>query len=246
LQHRDLTSRGETPGEAARLAQGVPMRLRFWIALSGVVALLSGGCMSGPLRDNPGHYALRSAECPNPIYVPQRPAAYGLVFEQIIDVLAAYFEIAYANRYDGRIETFPRIAPGLEQPWKPGSPDFAQRLLATLQTIRHRGMVLITPAEDGGFFIDVKVYKELEDLDKPTRQTAGAAPSRSDNTVERQFEVIDATIGDSHGIPLGRDLRLEQVILKRLACYDVRGVRPAGEPAGPQTPPPAVQPPPEE
>jgi hypothetical protein len=176
-----------------------------------------GGCATGPLLDNPIQVrpALTDA-VENPIYVPLGPPAYGKVFEQALDILDDYFEIAYANRYDGRIETFRNIAPGLEQFWKPGSPDFDQRLLATYQTIRHRAVVLIQAADDGGFFINVTVYKELEDLPRPSRMTAGAASFRSDNTVQRQFEVIDPTIYEASWIPIGRDLKLEQVILHRL------------------------------
>lgn len=196
------------------------MRRSVWMGWGVGAALLCSGCMSGPLLDNPGRVgaAASPAPCANPVYLPHGPGAYGDVFERVLDVVSGdfNFEIFYSNRYDGRIESFPRIAPGLEQPWKPGSPDFPQRLLATLQTIRHRAMVLITPADDGGFFVDVKVFKELEDLAKPTRATAGAASFRSDNTLERQFEVIDPSVADSHWIPLGRDLKLEQAILNRL------------------------------
>jgi hypothetical protein len=201
------------------------MRLSFWIYWGVAVTLSCSGCMSGPLLDNPGRIST-SSSCPNPEYVPGNPGAYGVVFERILDTISEYFEIAYSNRYDGRIETFPRIAPGLEQPWKPGSPDYAQRLLATLQSIRHRASVLITPANDGGFFVDVKIYKELEDVAQPSRATAGAAAFRSDNTVERQYEVIDETVVSSSWIPLGRDVRLEQVILNRLACFGVSAAQP--------------------
>ena len=97
------------------------------------------GCASGPLLDNP--MVLRpdpNINVENPLYIPLGPPSYGLVFEKVLDVITDYFEVSYANRYDGRIVTYPRIAPGLEQPWKPGSPDFSQRLEATLQTLRHR------------------------------------------------------------------------------------------------------------
>ncbi len=199
------------------------MRPAVWMGWGMGVTLLCGGCMSGPLLDNPTRIGNATAQaCPNPVYLPHGPGAYGDVFERVLDVTGDYFEIAYSNRYDGRIETFPRIAPGLEQPWKPGSPDFAQRLYATLQTVRHRAAILITPADDGGFFVDVKVLKELEDLDRPSHATAGSASFRSDNTLERQFEVIDSNVVDSHWAPLGRDLKLEQVILKRLTCREPR------------------------
>jgi hypothetical protein len=181
------------------------------------VGLLLGGCATGPLFDNP---ALVRADpdlhVENPVYVPQGGYAYNVVFERVLDVVSEYFEVSYSNRYDGHIETFPRIAPGLERLWNPGSPDCYQRLQASWQTIRHRGSFLIEPAPDGGFFVHVTVFKELEDLPRPTRATAGAAAFRSDPTVERQFEVIDPTVFESNWIPMGRDCELEQVILQRI------------------------------
>jgi hypothetical protein len=196
------------------------MRAAIWWC-TAALALLSGGCMSGPLRDNPGHVAAGGGPTPNPVYIPLGPPAYGAVFEKVIDVVNDYFEIAYSNRYDGRVETHPRVAPGLEQPWKPGNPDYYGRLLASLQTIRHRAVLLIQPADDGGFFVDVKVFREIEDLERPSRANAGAAAFRSDNTLERQFEVVDASVVDSQWVPLGRDVPFEQAILACLAKFDV-------------------------
>jgi hypothetical protein len=196
-----------------------------------MLLVLFAGCATGPLAENP--VLVRPEQGlikDNPVYVPLGPRCYGLVFEKTLDVVSDYFEIAYSNRYDGRIETFPRIAPGLEQPWKPGSPDLYQRLLATLQSIRHRAIVLIHPAEDGGFFIDVKVYKELEDLPQPARAPSGAAVFRSDNIVERQFEVVDEATLESKWIPIGRDCALEQVILNRLAHFDLKTEKQLGCP----------------
>jgi hypothetical protein len=187
-------------------------------AWTAAVAALIAGCLSGPLQENPVLLrADRVAATENPVYVPLGPPAYPAVFEKVIDVLDDYFEIAYANRYDGRIETHPRVAPGIGQPWKPGSPDVYQRLYATLQTIRHRAIVLITVADDGGFFIDVKVFKELEDLPRPSQSAGIAVAFQSTATVERQFEVVESGVFDSSWIPIGRDKLLEQVILARLA-----------------------------
>ncbi len=190
-------------------------RLHFaWLA---AVLLTPGGCMVGPLTDNPA--IIRPdprIAVDNPVWVPSDPNNYGKVFENVIDIMDDYFEISYANRYDGHIETFPKISPGFEQIWKPGSPDAYQRFEATLQTIRHRGSIVIQPAEDGGFFVQVVIYKELEDLPRPSRATAGAAAFRTDITVERQFEVIDPSVVESNWIPMGRDTEMEQVILQRL------------------------------
>jgi hypothetical protein len=187
---------------------------------AGLAAILSGGCVaSGPILDNPVYMRL-DPEChvDNPIYVPfgNTPEAYARIFERTIDVLDDYFEISLTNRYDGRIETFPRIAPGYEQFWRVGNPGWRNRTLATLQTNRNRAVVLIQPADGGGYFINVTVFRELEDLPRPTRQTAGAATFFQAPTIERQYEVIDPTIYESSWIPQGRNCELEQLILQRI------------------------------
>jgi hypothetical protein len=186
-----------------------------------LLALAAAGCAVGPLLENP--LLVRTAKVvplENPVYVPQGPLAYARLFDKCIDVVDDYFEIAYASRYDGRIETFPAVAPGIEQPWKPGSPDFYQRLYAFCQSVRHRAIVLITLADDGGYFIDVKVLKELEDLPQPVRSTAGAATFRLQPTIQREFEIIEPTFYQAGWIPIGRDLKLEQVLLERIAQCD--------------------------
>jgi hypothetical protein len=193
------------------------MRRLYLAAWAAALTAIAGGCATGPLVDNPLFVRPEpDAAVENPVYIPLGPRSYGTVFEKVLDVVDQYFEVSYANRYDGRIETFPRIAPGFEQFWKPGSPDWYERLLATLQSMRYRGVVLIHPANDGGFFVEVKIYRELEDLPRPTRQTAGAGAFRADQPVERQFEVIDPTFFESNWIPQGRETALEQLILEKL------------------------------
>lgn len=187
---------------------------RAWLAL---VAALAGGCASYPLLENPIVLKPNDAPCvDNPVFVPLGPASYGVVFEKVLDTLDDFFEISYANRYDGRIETFPAISAGLGQPWKEGPPGCYQRLEATLQSMRRRCSVLIQPADDGGYFVQVTVFKELEDVDQPTRATAGAATFRAVTDVSRQFEVIDPSVFEAKWIPKGRDIAFEQMILCRL------------------------------
>ena len=195
----------------------------MWRSLcaAGLAACL-GGCVSGPLQENPLLVPLRPTPVhENPVYIPQHPMAYARVFETIEDVLSDYFIIVYANRFDGRIVTQPSIAPGIEQPWKPGSPDFYQRLLAFTQTIRHRAIVEITTAKEEGFFVSIKVLKELEDIPAPTRATTGEATLRLESTVQRQFEVVYPEFYEANWIPIGRDTKLEQVLLDRISRMDV-------------------------
>lgn len=186
-----------------------------WLALAA--SLFTGCTATGPLIENPA-IIRPDPDCnvDNPVYVPLGPESYGKVFEKTIDILDDYFEISYANRYDGRIETFPRVAPGFEQFWKTGNPDCHERLLATFQTIRNRAIVLIQPAEDGGYFVQITVFKELEDLPQPTKALSGGASFVQPITVERQYEVIDPAVFETKWIPQGRNCPIEQLILQRL------------------------------
>jgi hypothetical protein len=62
----------------------------------------------------------------------------------------------------------------------------------------------------------VTVYKELEDLPRPVRATAGAAAFRTDNNVERKYEVVDPTLLESNWLPRGEDHDIEQLLLARI------------------------------
>jgi hypothetical protein len=86
--------------------------------------------------------------------------------------------------------------------------------------------VTISTARDGGYFIDVKVYKELEDLATPVRSTVGEATFRLTPGVERQYDVVDPTVYDLAWIPAGRDLALEQCILERIAKLELNRCEP--------------------
>jgi hypothetical protein len=194
------------------------------VALIGATACLSAGCMTGPLHENPVRVQARAPVVDNPAYLPLGANSYGMVFERAYDALIdAGFIVSYSNRYDGRIETFPTTAPGIGQPWKPGSPDLYQRLYATMQSLRYRALLLIQPAADGGYFIEVQVYKELEDLPRPFRAAASETVFRGEQTVARQYEVVPENIYDSTAwIPIGRDHAFEQCILDQLIRMDIK------------------------
>jgi hypothetical protein len=188
-------------------------------AVAGLLMTMAG-CATPPAFVEPTPLSLPDdvvVVAENPVFIPLGKLQYGYVFESCLKTLLDYgFEIMESNRYDGRIETMPRIAPGLLNCIKPGSPDLRERLLATTQTYRHRVSLIIQPAENSGYFIEVIVRKELEDLPKPVRGTVGGAVFRSENTVERQFEVIDPIFFEPKWIYKGRDVALEQEIIRRL------------------------------
>ncbi len=68
--------------------------------------------------------------------------------------------------------------------------------------------------DPNGYLVEVIVLKELEDLAKPEKATAGPAAFGSDQTLPSQrLEEITRTHTSPRWIPLGRDPALEQQIL---------------------------------
>jgi hypothetical protein len=184
-----------------------------------ILLVVSAGCQGATLIEGPvlipaGAQVIHDQ---NPVFIPLGPDSYGQVFENCLRVLGDYgFELLESNRYDGRVECLPRTAPGLGLFLKPGSPDLYDRILCTTQSYRHRVSIQIQPADNGGFFIEVIARKELEDVPRPIRATVGAAVFRNEPTVERQFEVIDPVFFESNWIYRGRDVPMEQEIIRRL------------------------------
>ncbi len=196
--------------------------MRPWWLVVGLfgLTLLGAGCQgTGTLLDASPVTSVRGPACrdANPVFIALGPNEYGRVFETVIQTLTDYgFEIAESNRYDGRLETMPRTAPGLFLFLKPGSPEVYDRWLSTLQSYRHRVSVVIQPAEQGGYFIEMIVRKELQDIAKPSKATVGQAIFRTDSNVDRQFEVIDPNYLEPSWIYKGRDENVEQELIRRL------------------------------
>jgi len=197
------------------------MRRSQALLFTALALLLGGGCHTVPHSPAPpiGDTGPGGEVELNPMYLPFEASfkEYRRVFDSALSALHDLgFEIREANFYAGHIETLPRIVPGLGLFWKPGNPDLHDRLAATMQTYRHRAIVAIEPAERGGYFLKAVVFKELEDLPRPVRATAGAAIFRNDNNVERQYEVIDPTVFESNWMPRGRDSCIEQLLLQQI------------------------------
>ena len=201
--------------------RAVTVRLRAGAIICCALALAPTGCLTKPPVDNPVLVRSGGGECiENPILVSPgqpTPASYREVFEKALDVIDDYFELQSANPYEGRITTYPRVAPGYEQFWKRGNPDHRQRLFATLQSVRQVATVEIRSGERGGYLVYVVVERELEDVPRPTRATVGNAVFQEIQTVDRQTEVVSAeTTADRTWFKVGRDYAFEQEILRRI------------------------------
>ena len=75
----------------------------------------------------------------------------------------------------------------------------------------------IVAGERGGYRVSVEVYKEQEDLDRPSRSQIGGALFREAPTAERRAEVVGVeTSAERRWYPRGRDYAFEQVLLRKI------------------------------
>lgn len=143
------------------------------------------------------------AGCAGEVRFPYQPAApvsydnpmllripnHELVWDGVVDVVSDYFRIeredpvrVLGGTYiDGRLDTFPKPGATLLEPWDHDSANSYERLESTLQSIRRYAVVKVIHAENGaGFWVEVAVYKELENVVRPEHATAGSAIFRND------------------------------------------------------------------
>ena len=190
------------------------------VAIICLAVLLSvlAGCMRQAARwDEPPMVVCHD----NPTLVPM--SDHNRVWETVADVIDDYFDtereepvrLVGETLTEGRIDTFPRGASTILEPWNTDSVGIYEKTESSLQSIRRRAIVRVIPAEQG-FWIDVAVLKELEDVTQPDHATAGAATFRYDDSLTRVVDPIreqDVHVG---WIPKGRDTALEQRIIGHL------------------------------
>jgi len=146
------------------------------------------------------------------------------VWMQIVDTVDDYFKIQREERVRviggvltaGRIDTFPVVGATLLEPWRRDSTPGFERLHSTLQSVRRRAVIHVIPVGPG-FSVEAIVLKDIEDLNHPENAAVGAAfPVRPDGASRddpREQVQGPVTLG---WIPLGRDLSLEQELLRQI------------------------------
>jgi hypothetical protein len=144
-----------------------------------------------------------------------------LAWDQITDVVTDYFRISREQRArrsgevwtEGCIETAPLDGATWLEPHRHDSVGTFNRWESTFQTIRRRAVIRVIP-DANGYQIEAIVEKELEDLPRPEKATAGAAVFRNDGSLpSRRLEEISRTRSSPRWIRLGRDPALEQRML---------------------------------
>ena len=157
----------------------------------------------------------------NPMLLPIADA--DRAWETVVDVTDDYFKIKSEEPVrvvgdiltEGRLETHPKIAATILEPWHKDSADRQARIEGTLQSIRRRAVIRLIPTQ-GGYWVDVAVLKELEDVRRPEHATAGAATLRYDASLTRVVNPAGEREINAGWIDQGRDTALEQRILGQL------------------------------
>ena len=194
-----------------------------------LILLAAIGCSSGPdyvyAPDCPaGQFTMPEQAMlsySNPIFIPV--ADSHSAWETVVDVVDDYFRIDREEPVrmvgdmltEGSITTAAEISPTIFEPWRYDTADPEQRIENTLQTMRRRAVVRVIPAQ-GGHWVDVAVFKELEDLPRPELATAGAATFRYDSTLSGIENPQYAGQAANGWIAKGRDASMEQYMIAHL------------------------------
>lgn len=201
----------------------------------------------------------------NSVVIP--PLDAEVVWQQMVDTVDDFFKIQAEQRVvfsggipaEGRIDTYPQTGATLLEPWRGDSVGFRERLESTLQSIRRSGSMRLIP-DPAGWRIEAVVLKELENLPRPMRATAGGASFRNDDSLYRYgtpLPTLGQQVGDQPRpvanptpnigwIPLGRDPLLEKKmlgkVLGRLGIAPIPQSGPAYQAADPAAGPPTALP----
>lgn len=172
------------------------------LLLAGLIAAVNG-CAS-----------LNAPPASNPVFIPT--SHYETAWEGTVDAIHDFkFPLARESKLDGVIETEYVVGSGCFEPWNRDSVGFDNRMESTLQSIRRRARVRLTPTQ-GGYLVAVEAYKEREDVNGPITNSAGGATFQINQPLERDLNLVVGETAPSGWIALGRDPALEQAMLARI------------------------------
>lgn len=193
----------------------------FLVCLVAVAVFVTPGCQQLKPQPMPDEVLPDYGPIQNPLAVPMLPRA--LVMDEVSDELDNYFRIKREERVrlvddvltEGWIETHPKIGSTAIEPWRRDSTPGFEMTHATLQTVRRFAKVRVIPTHNT-YLIDVRVYKELEDLPQPQESTISGKTFRHDNTLDIDDLPEEFRQTERGWIPMGRDMSLEALILQNI------------------------------
>lgn len=147
----------------------------------------------------------------NPVFV--RANNPDEAWERTVDVVHDYlFEIERENKLGGVLETRYKTGSNCFEPWHRDSVGAANRAESTLQSIRRKAYLSLTPVE-GGYLVGVEAHKELEDVANAAVFPGAATFQDNNSGLQRDLNPIVGQATPSGWISKGRDLQLEQSML---------------------------------
>lgn len=170
--------------------------------MSAILLAMASGCAT---------FQGFGATVTNPVFV--RANNHEEAWERTVNVVHDHlFEIERENKLGGIIETRYKTGPSVLEPWHQDSVGAANRMESTLQSIRRKAYVSVTPVQ-GGFLIGVEAHKELEDVAQAAN-LQGAATFLDDSVLARDLNPVVGQATPSGWVSKGRDEAFEQLMLK--------------------------------
>ena len=192
-----------------------------WIVIGTALLFLTGCATYEPFAAREYSWQLNAPQSHNPIFVENHHHEF--LWSVLVDVIDNHFEIEreipvrlYGNVLtEGHIESKPKIGASMTELWHADSVGVAERFDCTLQTIRRRVEVLVVP-ETGGYTIEVKVFKELEDNPRPLRAVANASNLRFRDSADEFADKIDVDRSSAGWFIIERDAAMENRLLMEI------------------------------
>ncbi len=227
----------QTCPQTSRANGDVRLRLRQAV----LVCLICQGChgiaelgpcamLTPPALDPALPTAAPPAETllPNPLAIPVTD--FEFFWNQLIDTIDDYFDVQSEQRVqlvgnvatEGRIETQPQPGATILEPWLWDSTPGFERWQSTLQSIRRKATITVRP-QGTHYFVQVVVEKALEDVAEPAQGTPGSTLPRNDTSLLRIQDQQDQVAPTLGWIAIGRDLSLEQEILREIMARLTHG-----------------------
>jgi len=207
-------------GVGAKDFSPLPHRAASAVSFLLGVTVLFGGCATYEPFATTREFSWRwnAPQSHNPIFVENHPHEF--VWSILVDVIDSHFEIAreipirlHGNVLtEGHLEAVPKIGASLCEPWHADSVGFGERFDCTLQTIRRRVEAHVVP-ETGGYTIEIKVFKELEDNPRPLRASSNVSNLRFRDSVDEFANKIDVDPSSAGWSIIERDTALENRLL---------------------------------